>query len=242
MMWLLNDRYIWPAVMLTCAHFTARLPRPLAGCATVRLCQGMGFAVDGVHQMLCISGDLLRGQTGRAHVQAGNMAHLLNHSCEPNCYSRLTDVYDDGIGGPKEHVILYAKREIAAFEELTYDYRRDLCGPSTCIHLICSLFLRTAVSDSSVHVLLAVHCAQHSKAVQLIVWHLCMRRRSSRTFIWRSHACSCCVSRFCSEKLLRCNCGARGCRGFVNAPQHGVLKQDFILALASEVQPWNGRA
>jgi SET domain-containing protein len=56
-------------------------------------------------------------------VQAGNMAHLLNHSCEPNCYSRLTDVYDEGICGRVEHVILYAKRDIAAFEELTYDYR-----------------------------------------------------------------------------------------------------------------------
>ena len=55
------------------------------------------------------------------------MAHLLNHSCEPNCYSRLTDVYDDGAGRRVEHVILYAKRDIATFEELTYDYRRGIC-------------------------------------------------------------------------------------------------------------------
>ena len=68
------------------------------------------------------------------------MAHLLNHSCEPNCYSRLTDVYDDGAGRRVEHVILYAKRDIAAFEELTYDYRRGIClafssepAPQQCI-------------------------------------------------------------------------------------------------------------
>ncbi len=56
-------------------------------------------------------------------MQAGNMAHLLNHSCEPNCYSRLTDVWDEAAGRAEQHVILYAKRDIAALEELTYDYR-----------------------------------------------------------------------------------------------------------------------
>ena len=55
------------------------------------------------------------------------MAHLLNHSCEPNCYSRLTDVWDEAAGRADQHVILYAKRDIMALEELTYDYRCDTC-------------------------------------------------------------------------------------------------------------------
>lgn len=56
-------------------------------------------------------------------AQAGNMAHLLNHSCDPNCYSRLTGVWDPAAGMSLQHVMLYAKRSIAAEEELTYDYR-----------------------------------------------------------------------------------------------------------------------
>lgn len=51
------------------------------------------------------------------------MAHLLNHSCEPNCYSRLTGVWDEVTGSAVQHVVLYAKTPIAADVELTYDYR-----------------------------------------------------------------------------------------------------------------------
>ena len=57
------------------------------------------------------------------------MAHLLNHSCDPNCYSRLTGVWDEAAGMALQHVVLYAKRDIAAEEELTYDYRWVACPP-----------------------------------------------------------------------------------------------------------------
>ncbi|GLT47147.1 hypothetical protein SLA2020_208610 [Shorea laevis] len=50
-------------------------------------------------------------------TRAGSIAHLINHSCEPNCYSRLITVNGD------EHVIIFAKRDIKRWEELTYDYR-----------------------------------------------------------------------------------------------------------------------
>ncbi|GKU87587.1 hypothetical protein SLEP1_g1963 [Rubroshorea leprosula] len=50
-------------------------------------------------------------------TRAGSIAHLINHSCEPNCYSRLISVNGD------EHVIIFAKRDIKRWEELTYDYR-----------------------------------------------------------------------------------------------------------------------
>ena len=49
---------------------------------------------------------------------AGNITHMLNHSCEPNCYSRLVEV--DGVC----HVIIFAgKSGVRRGEELTYNYR-----------------------------------------------------------------------------------------------------------------------
>ncbi|KAL9242503.1 hypothetical protein vseg_016495 [Gypsophila vaccaria] len=50
-------------------------------------------------------------------TRAGSIAHLINHSCEPNCYSRVITVCGD------EHIIIFAKRDILQSEELTYDYR-----------------------------------------------------------------------------------------------------------------------
>jgi SET domain-containing protein len=55
----------------------------------------------------------------RRHVRdasvGGNLARFINHACRPNCYSRVTG-----------HTIwICAARNIAAGEELTYDYRTD---------------------------------------------------------------------------------------------------------------------
>ncbi|KMT11027.1 hypothetical protein BVRB_5g112470 [Beta vulgaris subsp. vulgaris] len=50
-------------------------------------------------------------------TRAGSIAHLINHSCEPNCYSRFITVSGD------VHIIIFAKRDIKQWEELTYDYR-----------------------------------------------------------------------------------------------------------------------
>lgn len=50
-------------------------------------------------------------------TRTGSIAHLINHSCEPNCYSRVIRVNDD------DHIIIFAKRDVAKWEELTYDYR-----------------------------------------------------------------------------------------------------------------------
>ncbi|XP_031112629.1 histone-lysine N-methyltransferase ATX2-like isoform X1 [Ipomoea triloba] len=50
-------------------------------------------------------------------TRAGSIAHLINHSCEPNCYSRVITANGD------EHIIIFAKRDIKQWEELTYDYR-----------------------------------------------------------------------------------------------------------------------
>ncbi|BDA44310.1 probable histone-lysine N-methyltransferase TRX1 [Coccomyxa sp. Obi] len=72
-------------------------------------------------------------------TRKGNMAHLLNHSCEPNSYSRTITVRCPDTGTLSDHVIIFAKRAIAAGEELTYDYRFSgeeqlpcNCGAPTC--------------------------------------------------------------------------------------------------------------
>ena len=54
---------------------------------------------------------------------AGNMAHLLNHCCEPNAYSRTVTVRSTATGLLHDHVVIFAKKSIVAGEELTYDYR-----------------------------------------------------------------------------------------------------------------------
>ncbi|XP_073053542.1 histone-lysine N-methyltransferase ATX2-like [Primulina eburnea] len=50
-------------------------------------------------------------------TRAGSIAHLINHSCEPNCYSRTISINGN------DHIIIFAKRDIKQWEELTYDYR-----------------------------------------------------------------------------------------------------------------------
>lgn len=50
-------------------------------------------------------------------TMAGNNARFINHSCDPNCYSKPVDILG------KEHIIIFALRIIEVGEELTYDYK-----------------------------------------------------------------------------------------------------------------------
>jgi len=47
----------------------------------------------------------------------GNAARFINHSCEPNCYSKIVDILGS------KHIIIFAMRKIFPGEELTYDYK-----------------------------------------------------------------------------------------------------------------------
>jgi len=52
----------------------------------------------------------------------GNIARYVNHSCRPNCYTRVID----------QTIWIIAARNIRPGEELTYDYLTDGVGAISC--------------------------------------------------------------------------------------------------------------
>lgn len=73
---------------------------------------GCGTYIFGLSESACVDA-----------TRSGNMAHLLNHSCNPNCISRTITVRSPATGELQDHVIIFAKRDLQPGEELTYDYR-----------------------------------------------------------------------------------------------------------------------
>lgn len=67
-------------------------------------------------------------------TKRGGIARFINHSCEPNCYTKVITVE-----GQKK-IFIYAKRHISAGEEITYNYKFPLeekkipcnCGSRRC--------------------------------------------------------------------------------------------------------------
>eukprot|EP00977_Amphora_coffeiformis_P024717 scaffold16707_cov182-Amphora_coffeaeformis.AAC.11 len=70
-------------------------------------------------------------------TKVGNVARFINASCDPNCYTKIINV--DG----QKRIVIYAKKDIPAGEELCYDYKFSLeydpdkripcrCGASNC--------------------------------------------------------------------------------------------------------------
>jgi len=59
----------------------------------------------------------------------GNLSRFMNHSCNPNCETQKWTV------GGEVRVGLFASRDIAAGEEITFDYRLDCRGKVRIIEL-----------------------------------------------------------------------------------------------------------
>ena len=66
----------------------------------------------------------------------GGKARFVNHSCEPNCYSRVVVAEGEG------HIMIFALKEVQPFQELVYDYKFPMeedgvrveckCGAPSC--------------------------------------------------------------------------------------------------------------
>lgn len=68
----------------------------------------------------------------------GNAARFINHSCDPNCYSKVVEILGH------KHIIIFALRRILYSEELTYDYKfpfEEDKIPCTCGTRRCRKFL-----------------------------------------------------------------------------------------------------
>ncbi|KAL5713686.1 [histone H3]-lysine(4) N-trimethyltransferase [Ranunculus cassubicifolius] len=67
-------------------------------------------------------------------TKRGGIARFINHSCEPNCYTKVISVEGE------KKIFIYAKRQIFAGEEITYNYKFPLeekkipcnCGAKRC--------------------------------------------------------------------------------------------------------------
>lgn len=69
-------------------------------------------------------------------TKKGGIGRLINHCCSPTCKAKVIQV------GGQKHIVMYALRNIAANEELTYDYKFEreygdrrvpcLCGADNC--------------------------------------------------------------------------------------------------------------
>jgi hypothetical protein len=59
-------------------------------------------------------------------TMAGNIARFMNHSCNPNAYSRIVEVGKNGAHDKK--IVVFAMRDLRVGEELQYDYQFALGG------------------------------------------------------------------------------------------------------------------
>jgi [histone H3]-lysine4 N-trimethyltransferase SETD1 len=90
-------------------------------------------------------------------TKQGNVARFINASCDPNCYTKIISL--DNV----KRIVIYAKRDMSAGEELCYDYKFPVeydeakripchCGARECRGFMnwvrCSVSKRACMSES----------------------------------------------------------------------------------------------
>ncbi|KAF9601714.1 hypothetical protein IFM89_022701 [Coptis chinensis] len=96
-------------------------------------------------------------------TKRGGIARFINHSCEPNCYTKVISVE-----GQKK-IFIYAKRQIFAGEEITYNYKFPLeeekipcnCGSKRPTSFCCLLNFKDGRGDFPTLAHDAVQKSQH---------------------------------------------------------------------------------
>lgn len=74
-------------------------------------------------------------------TKAGSAARFINHSCDPNCYTKI--ITAEG----QKRITIYTKRGIAPGEELFYDYLCVVAVFSRVVRVLCcDVVLRCVVS------------------------------------------------------------------------------------------------
>ena len=56
-------------------------------------------------------------------TRRGNVARFINHSCDPNAYSKVVAVHRPTERPESKKIIIFAMRELLAGEEVLYDYK-----------------------------------------------------------------------------------------------------------------------
>lgn len=135
----------------------------------------------------------------------GGRARFINHSCDPNCYTKIFTI--DGT----RKIGIYAKKAIAPGEELAYDYKVSstltvvaaappacMCwhGSGGCLGVAC-LVLNL--------VLLPAAPAEPGCAACCTCCLLCLLLLAVHQFDFEEES-----------RKVPCACGAKNCRGFMN--------------------------
>ncbi|KAF8402254.1 hypothetical protein HHK36_013206 [Tetracentron sinense] len=128
----------------------------------------LAFGKSGIHGFGIFAkrqhraGDMVIEYTGelvRPSI-ADRREHFIYNSLVPNCYSRVISVNGD------EHIIIFAKRDIKRWEELTYDYRFFSIGEQLACY--CGFpRCRGVVNDIEAEEQMAKLCVPQS---ELIIW------------------------------------------------------------------------
>eukprot|EP00850_Spirogloea_muscicola_P015322 SM000116S24243 [mRNA] locus=s116:270917:285065:- [translate_table: standard] len=137
-------------------------------------------------------------------TKTGSMAHLINHACEPNCYSRVVNALHH------DRIVIFAKRDLEAGVELTYDYRQ--------------------LADDN-------HDTYGALSLKIIYELLCklLARRSTNLKLLRSNLLE--VKFNSRDERLTCNCGCANCRGFVNIMDEDDDDNPRLLVRRSQLKP-----